>query len=392
MTLPRGVIALGLVSFTMDLSSEMIHSILPLFLVTSLGASPLSVGVIEGIAEATAAITKIFSGVISDRVGRRKPLVLLGYGMAALSKPLFPLATGAVSVLAARFIDRVGKGIRGAPRDALIADITPVTQRGAAYGLRQTLDTVGAFAGPVVAMTLMALTRGDFRIVFWVALIPALLCVLLIAFGVEEPESTRPAATPHLPIRRENLRRLDRRFWWIVLCTLLLTLARFSEAFLLLRAQDVGVAVTWVPSILIVMNIVYASTAYPIGRLADRVSRRGLLTGGVFLLIASHTVLAMIHTPLGVVLGGALWGVHMGATQGLLSAMVADVAPGDLRGTAFGVFNLLSGAGLLAASVSAGWLWSWGGPSVTFGAGALLSTIALLSLWGGRFVTGVESP
>lgn len=387
--LPRSILALGLVSLFMDASSEMIHSLLPVFLVTVLGASALSVGFIEGIAEATASIVKVFSGAISDWMGRRKPLVLLGYGLAALTKPLFPLATGMGAVLTARFIDRIGKGIRGAPRDALIADITPPEIRGAAYGLRQTLDTVGAFAGPLLAMALMAATQNNFRLVFWVAVIPAFICVLLIIFGVKEPEITRPAAhmtiktRPNQPIHRKNLRRLAPHFWWLVAFAAALTCARFSEAFLLLRAENVGMAVTWVPTVLIVMNVVYAASAYPFGRLSDNGGRRRLLLWGIGFLIVSDLVLALASSIWLVSLGAALWGLHMGATQGLLSALVADAAPADLRGTAFGVFNLASGLALLAASVIAGGLWTAFGPEMTFYAGAMFATLAFIGLLSG---------
>lgn len=380
MKLPKGVVALGLVSLTMDLSSEMIHSLLPVFLVTVLGASAMSVGFIEGIAEATASIAKVFSGVISDWVGRRKPLVLIGYGMAALTKPLFPLATGVTAVLVARFLDRIGKGIRGAPRDALIADLTPEAQRGAAYGLRQAMDTVGAFAGPLAAMGLMAASHDDFRLVFWVAVLPAVICVLLIAFGVEEPEATRPAGKAQFPISRASLVQLPCRFWRVVAFAAALTLARFSEAFLLLRAENVGLAPTWVPMIMIVMNVVYAASAYPFGKFSDNGGRRTLLVWGVVFLIAADLTLALAANVWAVGLGAAIWGLHMGATQGLLSALVADVAPADLRGTAFGVFNLVSGAALLAASVIAGGLWTWAGPAMTFYAGAAFSLVALAGL------------
>ncbi|BCO29940.1 MFS transporter [Thiohalobacter sp. COW1] len=380
MKLPKGVVALGLVSLTMDLSSEMIHSLLPVFLVTVLGASAMAVGTIEGIAEATASIAKVFSGVISDWVGRRKPLVLIGYGMAALTKPLFPLATGVTAVLVARFLDRIGKGIRGAPRDALIADITPEAQRGAAYGLRQAMDTVGAFAGPLAAMGLMAASHDDFRLVFWVAVLPAVICVLLIAFGVEEPAATRSAARTQFPISRASLARLTGRFWRVVAFAAVLTLARFSEAFLLLRAEDVGLAPTWVPMILIVMNVVYAASAYPFGKFSDNGGRRTLLVWGVVFLIAADLTLALAANVWVVGLGAAIWGLHIGATQGLLSALVADAAPADLRGTAFGVYNLVSGAALLAASVIAGGLWTWAGPAMTFYAGAVFSLVALAGL------------
>jgi MFS family permease len=378
--LPKGVFALGLVSLFMDFSSEIIHSLLPVFLVSVLGASALSVGLIEGIAEATASVAKVFSGVISDWLGRRKPLVLLGYGLAALTKPLFPLATSIGDVLTARFLDRIGKGIRGAPRDALIADITLPANRGAAYGLRQSMDTVGAFAGPVVAMMLMALTHDNFRLVFWVAVIPAFVCVMVIIFGVDEPEHTRPAAHAKMPVSRENMRQLSARFWWVVAFAAVLTLARFSEAFLLLRGADVGLAVTWVPMILIVMSGVYAASAYPFGKYSDQGGRRKLLIVGILLLIAADLILALANNYWLVGVGAAVWGLHMGATQGLLSALIADAAPAHLRGTAFGVFNLASGAALLAASVIAGGLWTVAGPAMTFYAGAALAGVALIGL------------
>ena len=382
--LPKGVIALGLVSLCMDLSSEMIHSLLPLFLVTTLGAGALAVGFIEGVAEATAAIVKVFSGALSDWLGKRKPLVLLGYGLAALTKPLFPLATGLGTILTARFVDRIGKGMRGAPRDALIADLTPKEQRGAAYGLRQALDTVGAFAGPLVAMALMAASGDNFRLVFWVAVVPAILCVLLIVFGVEEPERPAAAKPAHLPLHRATLALLPPRFWWVVAFAAVLTLARFSEAFLLLRASDLGLAVTWTPLVLIIMNLVYAASAYPFGHLADNGSRHHLLAWGIVFLIAADLLLARAGNLWWVGGGAALWGLHMGATQGLLAVLVADSAPLELRGTAFGVFNLASGLALLAASVVAGALWTTLGPALTFYAGAAFSAIALGGLLFGR--------
>ena len=378
--LPASVVALGLVSLTMDISSELIHSLLPVFLVSVLGASTMSVGFIEGIAEATASIAKVFSGVISDWIGRRKPLVLLGYGLSTLTKPLFPLAQGVGAVFTARFIDRIGKGIRGAPRDALIADITPTAQRGAAYGLRQSLDTMGAFIGPLLAMALMAATHDDFRLTFWIAVVPAVICVLLIVFGVEEPEVARPPVALRSPLHRENLRRFDHRFWWLLTLVAVLTCARFSEAFLLLKAEHVGLAATWIPLILIVLNVFYSFSAYPFGKMSDNGGRQRLLSWGILLLIAADLVLANSANIWLVGVGAALWGLHMGATQGLLSVLVADAAPADLRGTAFGVFNLVSGLALLIASVLAGGLWSVFGPAMTFYVGAGIAAVALLGL------------
>jgi MFS family permease len=378
--LPRSVVVLGLVSLFMDISSEMIHALLPVFLVTVVGASAMSVGIIEGIAEATAAFVKVFSGAISDWIGRRKPLLLLGYGMAAACKPLFAIATGIGTVLAARTIDRVAKGIRGAPRDALIADVTPSDMRGAAYGLRQSLDTVGAVAGPLLAIVLMAATADNFRFVFWIAVIPAFVCVALIVFGVQEPARAQPAKARPFPINRAEMARLPRIFWQVTALGAVLTLARFSEAFLLLRAQNVGLAVTWVPVILVAMNLVYAVSAYPLGMLSDKVNRKIMLAAGVALLIAADVVLALAQNAWAVGAGALLWGLHMGATQGLLAAIVADAAPEDLRGTAFGVFNLMSGVALLAASVIAGTLWTYFSPAMTFYAGAVFAAVALAGL------------
>lgn len=374
--IPPGVWALGFVSMLMDTSSEMIHSLLPVFMVTTLGISVFMVGLIEGAAEATALIVKVFSGVLSDYWGKRKPLAILGYGLGALSKPLFALATTTGLVLTARLMDRVGKGIRGAPRDALVADITPPALRGAAFGLRQSLDTVGAFLGPLLAMGLMLLWANDFRAVFWVAVLPAFLCVLLLIWGVREPE--RPAGAVRTnPISRVNLARLGSDYWWVVIIGAVFTLARFSEAFLVLRAQQGGLGLAWTPLVLIGMNLIYAACAYPFGKLADRVRHTTLLAWGLVLLIAADALLAYSNQGGWVWAGISLWGLHMAMTQGLLATMVADTAPVDLRGTAYGFFNLLSGLAMLLASALAGLLWDQWGASFTFMAGIAFSGVAL---------------
>lgn len=383
--MPAGVWALGFVSLLMDISSEMIHSLLPLFMVGTLGASALMVGLIEGVAEATALIVKVFSGALSDYLGKRKGLAVLGYTMGALSKPLFAIASGSGLVLGARFIDRVGKGIRGAPRDALIADLAPAGMRGAAFGLRQSLDTVGAFLGPLLAVGLMILWSNDFRAVFWVALIPGLLSVAVLVLGVREP----PVAADHRrsnPVTRTNLGRMGSAYWWVVAIGAAFTLARFSEAFLVLRAEQAGIALALVPLVMVAMNIVYAASAYPFGRLSDRMSHTTLLIAGLLVLAAADLVLALPPTTATLLAGVALWGIHMGMTQGLLAAMVAESAPADLRGTAFGFFNLMSGMAMLAASVIAGLLWDSLGASFTFhaGAGFCLLTLLVLVLRGRR--------
>lgn len=380
---PRAIWALGFVSLLMDVSSELIHSLLPVFLVTSLGASALMVGLIDGAAEATALIVKVFSGALSDYWGRRKPLAVLGYGLGAISKPLFALATGPAFVLVARLVDRTGKGIRGAPRDALVADLSPPEVRGAAFGLRQSLDTVGAFLGPLLAMGLMLLLANDFRAVFWVAIIPAFLAVALLWLGVQEPD--RPASHAAVnPIRRENLRRLSSAYWWVVAIGAAFTLARFSEAFLILRAHQGGLPVAMAPLVLIGMNVVYAASAYPFGKLSDRMSHPALLAVGLAVLVAADAALAFSAHWSWVWAGITLWGLHMGITQGLLATMVADAAPEDLRGTAFGFFNLVSGLAMLAASVIAGSLWDLVGASFTFIAGAAFCLLALAVLAAGR--------
>lgn len=374
--LPASIWALGFVSLLMDVSSEMIHSLLPVFLVASLGVSMLAVGLIEGAAEATALVLKVFSGVLSDWWGRRKPLAVLGYGLGALSKPLFAIAPTVGWVVTARLIDRVGKGIRGAPRDALVADLAPPGMRGAAFGLRQSLDTAGAFLGPLLAMGLMLLWANDFRAVFWVAVIPAALCVALLLVGVQEPE--RAASTVrNNPIRRENLRRLGGAYWWVVALGAVFTLARFSEAFLVLRVQQGGLPLAWTPLVLVLMNVVFALGAYPLGKLADSTRHTTLLAWGLVVLIAADALLAFSDRGGAAWLGIALWGLHMAMTQGLLATMVADTAPADLRGTAFGMFNLVSGVALLVASGLAGLLWDRLGASATFGAGILFATLAL---------------
>jgi len=375
--LPRTVWVLGFVSLLMDISSEMIHGLLPLYLTVGLGASALAVGVIEGVAEATALVVKVFSGTLSDALGRRKWIAAAGYGLGAAAKPLFALASGAGLVFAARFIDRVGKGIRGAPRDALIADVTPLAARGAAYGLRQSLDTVGAFTGPLLAMALMLAWSNDFRAVFWVAVIPGAAAFLLIAFAVREPAPS-DGAKPAVPFSWRAARGLGGAFWGIAAAGAALSLARFSEAFLVLRAENVGVALAYAPLVMVGMNAVFALVAYPAGRLADRLGPQGLLAAGTAMLVAADLVLAFAANALALAAGVALWGLHMGLTQGLLAAMVAAKAPPERRGTAFGVYNLACGAALLSASVLAGALWQFAGPRSVFLAGAALAAGAII--------------
>jgi MFS family permease len=370
---------MGGVSMLMDISSESIHSLLPLFMVTTLGTSVLVIGLIEGLAEATALFIKVFSGAISDYLGKRKGLALLGYGLGALSKPFFALASSSGMVLGARLMDRAGKGIRGAPRDALVADITPPELRGAAYGLRQSMDTTGAFLGPLLAVGLMLLLHNDFRAVFWIALIPGFLSVALLYFGLKEPKTPVEHKRTN-PIKRENLTRLGKSCWWVIGLGAVFTLARFSEAFLVLRAQLSGVPLALIPLVMVVMNVIYSFSAYPFGKLSDGMSHTRLLQWGLVVLIAADVVLALSTHWTGIIVGVALWGMHMGMTQGLLAAMVAKTAPADLRGTAFGLFSMVCGVGLLMASVGAGAIWELWGAEYTFYAGAVICLLTLLYL------------
>jgi len=377
---PRTVWVLGFVSLLMDTSSEMIHALLPVFLVSTLGASPTLVGWIEGVAEGTASVTRVFSGAISDRLGRRKLLVALGYGLGAATKPVFALAVTPFQVFAARIVDRTGKGIRGAPRDALVADATPASLRGAAYGLRQALDTVGAFTGPLLAIALLAALGGDLRAVFAVAILPATIAVLLVVLGVEEPRQATKALAEPMRLGARSLRSLGTPFWAVAAIGVVFTLARFSEAFLVLRAQEVGIPLVFVPVVMIAMNLVYAAASTPAGELSDRVDRRLVLAGGLASLIAADLVLASSGSVAGVLGGAGLWGLHLGLSQGLLAAMVADSAPSTLRGTAFGFFHLASGLATILASVLAGVLWEGFGSAATFLVGALFAGLALTGL------------
>ena len=383
--LPAGVVALGLVSLFMDMSSEMIHALLPLYLTGTLGASALMLGLIEGAGEAVAQVTKLFSGYFSDKWGRRKPLAVLGYGLSALTKPLFALAGSPGLVLGARVADRVGKGIRGAPRDAMVADMVPPDQRGAAYGLRQSLDTVGAFVGPLLAIVFMILLAGDVRLVFALAIVPALIAVAILVAFVREP-AENSAVRRRVGLDRASLVRLGGGVRRAIAIGAVLTLARISEAFLILRAGEVGLGLTWVPLVLVAMNLVYSAAAWPVGVVSDRMGRRGLLGLGFAVLILADLVLGFGQGVAVFFVGVALWGLHMGLTQGVLAAMVADAAPADQRGTAFGLFNLVTGAALLVGNAAAGACWTVWGAEATFVAAAGVAALALVAgmIWSGR--------
>ncbi len=381
--MPRTVWLLGWVSLFMDMSSELVHAVLPVYMTTTLGLSMLTVGLVEGIAEATASVLKAFSGALSDRLGKRKVLAVLGYGLSAITKPLFPLASGATEVIAARFIDRIGKGIRGAPRDALLADATPEALRNAAYGLRQSMDTVGAFLGPLGAIALLWWLHDRLRLLLWFGVVPALIAVGILAFGVQEPahprepdRAQRRAEASRLP-RFTAARGLPSAYWGVVAVASVFTVARLSEAFLVLRGQQQGVKLLWIPLVTLAFSLVYALSAYPAGVLAQRFGRRALLLWGAAALFASMVLLALP----GMVtlwLGACLYGLHLGLTQGVFAAAVAATAPEALRGTAFGVYYLIIGLLQLLGSLGAGWLWQHFGAQYAFGAGAALTAAAML--------------
>jgi len=380
--IPAAIWTLGLVSLLTDLGSELVHGLLPVYLAGTLGVSMLAIGLIEGGAEGLALAVKVFSGWLSDVVGRRKPLVVIGYGIAAVAKFGFPLANGAGGVLAARLLDRFGKGIRGAPRDALVADIAPAEVRGASFGLRQSLDTVGAFAGPLLAIGLMLALAGDIRLVLWVAVVPGILAVALLVFGVREPERTTAPVAPRLPLSRAGLRRLGRDYGWVLALAGALSLARFSEAFLVLRTSTLGMSATWIPLVLVVMNAVYLLVAWPAGHWSDRGDRRRLLVLGLVVLLVANGVLAGATSVPTALMGIALWGLHLGLTQGILAALVADTAPSELRGTAFGWLSLVQGLALLIASALAGLLWDrFGAPAPFLGAIAPVAVALVLAIY-----------
>lgn len=378
-SIPRTIWILGFVSLLTDVSSEMIHSVLPLFLVSTLGASPLTIGGIEGVAEATASIFKVFSGALSDYLGKRKALVVAGYGLSTLVKPLFAIATSPAWVLIARFADRTGKGIRAAPRDALVADSTDASNRGAAYGFRQSLDTIGAFLGPLFAAALLSAFPQQFRLIFWMALIPGILSVLLLAIGIREPRQTHHQSRRN-PLQWSVLQQLGASYWWLVVTALLFNLGNSSDAFLLLRASQIGIASAEVPLALVVMNLTYALSAYPFGRLSDRLDRVSLFTAGLGLYAIVYLGFAFVSSAWQIWGLFALYGVHLGMTQGVLLALVADRIPAQLRGTAFGFLNLATGVALLPASLLAGWLWQSVSPSATFLAGSVFALVAMLVL------------
>jgi len=380
--LPRAIWALGFTSMFMDVSSEAVHALLPVYLTTVLGLSAAAIGVIEGLAEATTLAVKIFSGAISDWLGRRKLPALIGYGLAAATKPVFALAVGPALVVAAHIVDRFGKGIRGAPRDALIADLTPPEQRGAAFGLRQSLDTIGGVVGPLAAVGLMLASGDNFRLVFALAIIPALLSVGTLLVFVPNDGATPRAA--EFPLSRAAARQMSRAFWIVVALGAAMAAVRVAEAFLMLRATGFGLDPAWAPLVLVVMSIVYGVFAYPAGRLSDRLAPRTMVVASLAILCAAEVILAFALSLPVFFCGVALWGAHMALSQGLFAKLVADTAPETLRGTAFGLFNVASALALVIGNSGFGFLWAAQGAAAAYaiasGAALLVTATAFFAL------------
>ena len=377
MIIPRNVWALGIVSLLMDLSSEMILSILPIFLVTGLGISVLSLGLIEGLAEGVASVIKAFSGALSDYLKKRKILIVIGYGISTLTKPFFALASTATWIFTARFVDRLGKGIRGAPRDSLIADSTSTKIRGTAYSLRQSLDTLGALLGPIIAIIILYLTTNNFRFVLWFAVIPAVLCIVVLIFGVKETTLKKNISSKKSYFLFKNFSKITPVIWLFFLIVFILNLGHFSEAFLLLRSQEIGLKVSFIPIVFVVMNVAYAIVAVPFGHLADRGGFFILIVCGFLILVLADIILALTNSVGWMFVGIIFWGIHLGMTQGLLLAMISKLSPLELRGTSFGLFHAITGIALLIASLIAGYLWQYYNSGLIFFVSAIITSVGI---------------
>jgi len=378
--IPKSIWTLGIVSLFMDISSEIIHSLLPIFMVSILGSSIIAIGIVEGISEATFLLIRIFSGVLSDYLGKRKIISVIGYGISALSKPLFPLANSVSLILIARFFDRLGKGVRESPRDALIGDIAPKSIRGACFGLRQSLDTIGALIGPIVAILGLLIFSNNIRAILWVSVIPAILSVVIFIVGIHDVEHKYTEDEKTFIFKFKNIFKIGTEYWQIVLIGGLLNLARFSDAFLILKAYELGLPITYVPLVMVLMNCFYAVSSYPAGILSDNINRKFILIIGIVFLIIADLVLAFTDSTWMLALGVGFWGMHMAFTKGILDAMVTDTASIRLLGSAYGIFNFVCGIAVLFASIISGVLWQVYGPFYSFSVGAFLAFLACLSL------------
>jgi MFS family permease len=368
------------VSLLTDLSSDMIFPLLPAFLVGVLGASATGLGLIEGIAEGTAAFLKLGSGWISDRIRRRKELVVLGYGLSGLVKPLMALAMAPWHVLAIRFADRTGKGVRSAPRDSLLAAASDPETRGRAFGMHRAMDTIGAILGPLVALGVLALAPGGYRLLFGLAAIPAVLSLVVLVGFVKDRRPTDEERTDK-PVLSATGGRLERRYLKLLVVVLIFTLGNSSDAFLLLKAERTGVAVLFLPLLWLCFNVVYSGTSWIAGDWSDRVGRRLIVTGGFLVYAIVYVGFALASASWQIWLLFLLYGAYYGLTDGVLRATVADVVTAEKRGAAYGLYYALSGGALLIASLLAGWLWDQAGPSAPFMLGAGLAVVAAVLGW-----------
>lgn len=371
----RNVFAAGLVSFFMDVSSEMVYPLIPLFLANVLGVNKSVIGLIEGIAESTASLLKVFSGWLSDRIGRRKGLMGMGYGISVLSRPLIALAVGWPQILASRFIDRLGKGIRTAPRDAIIAESSLPEVMGRAFGFHRAMDTLGAVVGPALAFFLLGLFAGDFRKVFWLSMIPGIIAVLLIVFLIQEKKRALPESRKR---PRLTLAHFDWRFKFFVVITTLFAIGNSSDVFLILRSQQLGIPTAVIPVLYLTFNLIYSLSAFPAGMAADRFGKKRIMMIGfiLFAFIYYGFAVAGSATTAWVLFG--LYGIFMGLTEGVQKAFLTTIIPSDFKATAFGIYNTAIGLALFPASLIGGWLWDRVSPSATFYYGSAMAAVFTL--------------
>ena len=371
----RNVFIAGLVSFFMDVSSEMIYPLVPLFLSNVLGVNKSIIGLIEGIAESTASLLKVFSGWFSDRIGNRKWLMAAGYSISTLSRPIVSLATGWQHILGSRFMDRFGKGIRTAPRDAIIAESSEKTHLGRAFGLHRSMDTMGAVVGPALAFLLLGLFSNNYRMVFWLSIIPGTIAVLLIIFFITEKKKV---SLPHSDRPKLTLKHFDWRFKFFVVIAAVFAIGNSSDVFLILRAQQVGVPIVMIPVVYLLFNLVYSLSSIPAGIAADRFGKKRVILLGfiLFAILYYGFAIAKDTTAIWVLFG--FYGLFMGLTEGIQKAFLATIIPPDFKATAFGVYNSAVGIAMFPASLIGGWLWDHVSPSATFYFGSITAGLSAI--------------
>lgn len=365
----------------MKISSVIVFTLSPLFMTQVLGASIFAVGILEGILEVITLLARIFSGIISDYIHKRKSIIVVGYIFALISRPFLALATRMEDVFLGRAFDRIGNGLDATPRDALVGDLAPPQIKGACYGLRESLSRAGSFAGALLVMALLWLTEGNFSLVFWIGSIPTVLALMvLVIFVKDSPNQQAQHKKPTHKFKLKDLKKLPLPFWLILLLSGLFMLSNFSGAFLILRAEQTGLDLHLTSLVMIIQNLATAGTAYPVGYLSDKMGRRSMMGVGIVLIVCSDLLLAWggsLYTILGGVL---LWGAEIGITQSILAVFLADTCPQDLRGTGFGLFHFINGCCLLLANVFAGWIWHDVNPSAMFLASAVMASCSAFVL------------